>query len=130
LISIGGPEEPFEEDLYSREADYPEYAMQIIDTFIREIYAPGRQSSVEYEFTWHGLMGYTQNGVRMVGPEPQNKVLLYNLGCNGVGILPSIMGGRKIARHIAGEVVPPSIFDIPARVTLPPLEKSTHLQAL
>jgi hypothetical protein len=36
---------------------------------------------------------------------------MYNLGCNGVGILPSIMGARKIARHVAGEAVPETIFD-------------------
>lgn len=123
LISIGGPEEPFEEDVYSRESDYPEYAMQIIDTFIHQIYAPGREHRAEYEFTWHGLMGYTQNGVRMAGPEPQNPVLLYNLGCNGVGILPSVMGGRKIARHLDGEKVPPSIFDIPKRATPSPISQ-------
>jgi glycine/D-amino acid oxidase-like deaminating enzyme len=60
-------------------------------------------------------MGYTRNGVRMAGPEPQNPVLLYNLGCNGVGILPSALGGRIIARHLAGEKVERSIFDVPAR---------------
>lgn len=132
LISVGGPEEPFEDEVYSREAEYPEYAMGILDRFIHDIYNPGRTDRAEYAFTWHGLMGYTANGVRMVGPEPQNSVLLYNLGCNGVGILPSIMGGRKIARHLAGESVPKSIFDIPARVATPsPLsEKSTNPQAL
>ncbi len=115
LISIGGPEEPFEDELYSRESEYPEYAMDILSKFIHDIYAPEHHTPVTYEFTWHGLMGYTQNGMRMVGPEPQNAILLYNLGCNGVGILPSIMGGRKIARHVAGEQVPKSIFDIPRR---------------
>lgn len=125
LISVGGPEEPFEQDVYSREAEYPEEAMEILDRFIHEVYAHGRDHKVEYVFTWHGLMGYTANGVRMVGPEPQNPILLYNLGCNGVGILPSLMGGRKIARHIAGEHVPPSIFDIPKRLpTVSPLENT------
>ncbi len=61
-------------------------------------------------------MGYTKNGVRLIGPEPQNPVLLYNLGCNGVGILPSVHGGRQIARFLAREPVPRSIFDIPKRV--------------
>jgi glycine/D-amino acid oxidase-like deaminating enzyme len=56
-------------------------------------------------------MGFTPNGIRLVGPEPLNPVLLYNLGCNGVGLMPSIFGGRKIARFLAGEVLPPSMFD-------------------
>jgi glycine/D-amino acid oxidase-like deaminating enzyme len=116
LISVGGPEEAFEQAVYSREAEYPESAMQVIDTFVRTIYDSGHEGPVQYIFTWHGLMGYTANGIRMVGPEPQNPVLLYNLGCNGVGILPSIFGGRKLARHLAGEQVQPSIFDIPKRI--------------
>ena len=37
--------------------------------------------------------------------------LLYNLGCNGVGFLPSICGGERVARILAGERLPPSIFD-------------------
>jgi glycine/D-amino acid oxidase-like deaminating enzyme len=127
LISIGGPEEPFEQDVYSRESEYPERAVEIIDNFIRSIYDPHGERP-QYEFTWHGLMGYTSTGVRMVGPEPQNKVLLYNLGCNGVGILPSVMGGRVIARHLAGEKVAPSIFDIPKRITSPLSGKNKYLQ--
>ncbi len=130
LVSIGGPEEPFEEDAYSRESEYPEFAKEIIDTFVREIYAPGQHAHLDYEFTWHGLMGYTENGVRMVGPEPQNAVLLYNLGCNGVGILPSVMGGRKIARHLLGEAVAPSIFDVPKRASKPSSVKVASKEAL
>ena len=60
-------------------------------------------------------MGYTKNRLRMIGPDPEHERLLYNLGCNGVGILPSIFGGDKVARQIAGEEFPPSIFDIPSR---------------
>jgi glycine/D-amino acid oxidase-like deaminating enzyme len=117
LISIGGPEEPFTDEFYSGETEYPEHAIEVLNRFLREIYSPETESNIKYEFTWHGLMGYTHNGMRMIGPEPQNSVLLYNLGCNGVGILPSIFGGRKIARHLNGEVVPASIFDIPRRST-------------
>lgn len=117
LISIGGPEEPFTDEAYSRETEYPERAIEVLNRFLHEIYAPETAGVVHYEFTWHGLMGYTQNGMRMIGPEPQNPVLLYNLGCNGVGILPSIFGGRKIAQHLNGEVVPVSVFDVPKRTT-------------
>ncbi len=114
LISIGGPVSALEENTqYSFDADYPDDAAEALDEFTKRVYDPDPNRKVEYVFTWHGLMGYTRNGVRMVGEEPQNPVLLYNLGCNGVGLLPSIFGGRKIARHLAGEVVPKSIFDIP-----------------
>ncbi len=114
LVCIGGPETSLEDTTtYSREEPYPEEYAEEIDRFITSTYdqTPGKR--IEYVFTWHGLMGYTKNGVRMVGPEPTNPVLLYNLGCNGIGIMPSIYGATKIARHIRGEPVAPSIFDIP-----------------
>jgi len=56
-------------------------------------------------------MGYTKNGVRKIGREPKASRLLYNLGCNGVGILTSIYGGDRIAKIIKGEKVEPTIFD-------------------
>lgn len=116
LISIGGPEIELEEAAtYSFENDYPDEMAQSIDAFVHKVYSLQPNHKIEYAFTWHGLMGYTKNRIRMLGPEPQNPVLLYNLGCNGVGILPSVYGGRKIARHISGEHVERTIFDVPAR---------------
>jgi glycine/D-amino acid oxidase-like deaminating enzyme len=56
-------------------------------------------------------MGYTSNGIRLIGPDPANSSLIYNLGCNGIGILPSIYGGKRIAQYINGEALEPSIFD-------------------
>ncbi len=115
LICIGGPDIPVEDTaLYSHENELPDERADELDRFVRSVYDTTPNKKIDYLFTWHGLMGYTRDGVRLVGPEPKNPVLLYNLGCNGVGILPSIYGGSKIARHIAGEAVEQSIFDIPA----------------
>ena len=72
------------------------------------------KKKVDYTFKWHGLMGYTPTGVRVIGPDPANKVLYYNLGCNGVGLLHSIYGGYKISEFLQNKKMPPSIFD-PAR---------------
>ncbi len=114
LISVGGPEIVLGDgNPYTRESYLPNGRVAEIDEFIRQTYTKELGKKIQYVFTWHGLMGYTRNGIRMVGEEPKNPALLYNLGCNGVGILPSIMGGRKIARHIAGEKVAPSMFDVP-----------------
>lgn len=116
LISIGGPVyDPEEGEAYDYEKGFPEESERKIDEFVRKIYALEPNTKMEYIFTWHGLMGYTRNGVRLIGPEPQNQVLLYNLGCNGIGILPSVFGGRHIARHLAGEKVGRTIFDVPRR---------------
>lgn len=112
LISIGGPDVSLEDRRqYEKDHEYPDWAKDEIDKFIRSIYETDPAKDIDYKFTWHGLMGYTHNKLRLVGAEPKNPVLLYNLGCNGVGILPSIFGGDRIAKIIKGEQVAPSIFD-------------------
>jgi glycine/D-amino acid oxidase-like deaminating enzyme len=114
LISIGGPEESLEDSsVYSKDTEYPDEMVEMIDEFVKKTYDKDPNRKIDYEFTWHGLMGYTKNGVRLIGREPKNPRLLYNLGCNGVGILPSIFGGKRIARTISGESMDSSIFDIP-----------------
>lgn len=112
LICIGGPQHSIaDREEYLFEFDYPEVVQKEIDDFVKTVYDPIPNKKIDYKFTWHGLMGYTPNGVRLIGEEPLNPVLLYNLGCNGVGILPSIYGGKRISQIIAGEKLPPSIFD-------------------
>ncbi len=112
LVSVGGPDVHLEDRAhYDREREISTKARAQIQSFVTNTY--DKKAQLEYAFTWHGVMGYTQNMLRMVGPDPTFDRLYYNLGCNGVGLLPSIFGGAKVARQIAGEVFPPSIFDIP-----------------
>lgn len=109
LICIGGPERDLtEEEVYSTTSMYPEDKKKEVDAFLETTYPKGEAS---YSFLWHGLMGYTKNGVRLIGPEPLNPVLLYNLGCNGVGLLPSIFGGKRIAEFLLNKKLARSIFD-------------------
>jgi glycine/D-amino acid oxidase-like deaminating enzyme len=115
LISIGGPEAPLEDSRqYSKDNDYPDETAEMIDTFVRDVYNTEPNKKIDYIFTWHGLMGYTKNGIRLIGPEPKNNVLLYNLGCNGIGILPSVYGGQRISEFISEKPMNKSIFDVPA----------------
>lgn len=112
LVSTGGPERILPEGQdYIREDYCSEEIRNDIHNFLRTSYGKHPQADIAYEFCWHGLMGYTPNGIRRVGIEPCNPILLYNLGCNGVGILPSIFGGMRISRLVNNEVLPPSIFD-------------------
>ncbi len=112
LVCAGGPEKVLPNGAeYIRSEPCSETTRDAIDDFFCGNYGKHPVENVEYAFCWHGLMGYTPNGIRRIGPEPCNPVLLYNLGCNGVGILPSIFGGQRIARFIKGEQMEPSIFD-------------------
>lgn len=114
LTCLGGPQQVIPSRAeYHSEFEYPEEVEKTTDKFLHNLYNIEPTENIGYSFNWHGLMGYTTNGVRLVGEEPKNNVLLYNLGCNGVGILPSIFGGDKISRILGGEKFPPSIFDIP-----------------
>lgn len=114
LVCVGGPDFRLEDrSNYSRDFDYPENAQERIDNFIKKTY--DKPKDLKYTFMWHGLMGYTTNMLRMIGPDPDNKRLLYNLGCNGVGILPSIFGGEKISKIVKGEKFSASIFDVRER---------------
>ena len=109
LFAIGGPEVHLEErEIYFREFDVDEKFNKDAVAFAEKHFD---MTGFEERFFWHGLMGYTRTGVRIVGREPLDERLMYNLGCNGVGILPSLMGARKIARHVNGEQMEDTIFD-------------------
>lgn len=112
LICIGGPEKYIgaTQDYERTEPFSPEMG-QKIDEFVRATIKKDEKNDLKYQYQWHGLMCYTPTRMRVIGPEPKNTALLYNLGCNGVGILPSIFGGWKIAKLISGEKFSPSIFD-------------------
>ncbi len=112
LVCVGGPEKPFPEGAkYSRDDTYGDNIRQEVDVFLRANYLHPPAHETHYAFFWHGLMGYTKSGVRLVGKDPEHESLLYNLGCNGVGILPSIYGGKRISEILSGKQLAPSIFD-------------------
>lgn len=112
LTCMGGPERALGDgESYDRGAPFPAAVIAEMDEVIRPFAQPDRPAGVPFDFTWHGLMGYNDALVRVVGPHPRHPQLMYNLGCNGIGFLPSIMGGRRIARLLAGERLEPSIFD-------------------
>ncbi len=112
LVAVGGPDRELAEWVdYDRAAPVEAGVLEQIDGFLHRFITPAQETAVAYGWAWHGLMGYTRDGARVIGADPRNPVLLYNLGCNGVGLLPSIAGGARVARIIAGEAPPPSAFD-------------------
>jgi glycine/D-amino acid oxidase-like deaminating enzyme len=112
LTCVGGPEALLD-DLtdYHPDADVAADVVAKFEGDVRALAFHGESDGIAYDYAWHGVMGYTESLVRWVGAEPRNPVLLYNLGCNGVGFLPSVVGGHRIARILAGEQLPASIFD-------------------
>lgn len=109
LTSAGGP------DLQLRPGEGPEDESLRDEEFYGLIEGFMARTVQGYEgprdVQWKGLMGYTSPNVRLVGQDPGNGALYYNLGCNGIGILTSVAGGLRISRLLEGEVLPPSMFD-------------------
>lgn len=121
LISIGGPEHVLSDDeSYELDESCPTSVTREIHSFLASNYRTYPFEEERFTFCWHGLMGYTPNRIRRIGFEPCNTTLLYNLGCNGVGILPAIYGGYRISQLLNNEIVTPSIFDpMDSRCALP-----------
>jgi glycine/D-amino acid oxidase-like deaminating enzyme len=112
LICIGGPEVQIGDTRkYVRESEFDKEMGRKISKFVEKTYKKIPGEHFKYSFEWHGLMGYTPGGIRVIGAEPLNKNLLYNLGCNGIGIMPAIFGGMKIGKLLSSQDFPPSIFD-------------------
>ena len=110
LTCMGGPEHAIDGPWHASQP-FPGVMLSTMDTTVRPFAQATRPARLPYDFQWHGLMGYMDGGVRVIGEHPRHSGLLYNLGCNGVGFLPSICGGERVARILAGETLPPSIFD-------------------
>ena len=113
LVSVGGPEVPLPPGArYHRQHSYLPEAHGELHRFLAATFRE-ELDGLHPRFTWHGLMGYTAGDVRIIGPDPDIPRLLYNLGCNGVGILPSLYGGKRIADLLNGKITGPSLFDHP-----------------
>jgi len=111
LICIGGPERFLpDRATYDPTRPFPADVDEELDSELRNSYSD-LPPAASRTFLWQGLMCYTPNKLRRIGYEPKNNVLLYNLGCNGVGILPSLYGGKRIAQLLSGIHLPPCIFD-------------------
>ena len=112
LICVGGPEQLLSDrEHYVPDGEFMIEAADEIEGFLHKTYKDAPKEAIDFKFKWHGLMGFTNTGLRVVGEEPRNRVLMYNLGCNGVGILTSIFGGKRISDILAGVKLKPSLFE-------------------
>lgn len=112
LVCVGGPETALpEEEAYDYERTIPQDIRKEFDEFLQGSPLGAHASAKHPTFEWHGLMGYTNARVRCVGREPCYANLLYNLGCNGIGIMTSIYGGKRIAGLLMGKDDGAHLFD-------------------
>lgn len=108
LFSVGGPEiKLHDRRIYKKDHLVDSTIYEKLEKFQRDMYNVQEKAI----FKWHGLMGYTSTGIRMVGQDKRFNDLFYNLGCNGIGIIPSVAGAKRIAKLINGEKLPRSVFD-------------------
>lgn len=111
LFCIGGMSTVLEDtSTYNKQHEYDISAKEFYLDFIKKNIADEVTDSKQREFMWHGLMGYTSDGLRLVGYDNREQRLMYNLGCNGIGILPAIWGGKRIADLLNGDTTE-SLFD-------------------
>lgn len=108
LMVVGGPENDLHDDEPIK--TYAQRHFEILQKFINNIYGIFRS---DFDYFWGGIMGYTKTGLRWVGRDSEYTHLWYNLGCNGIGIIPAIAGAEKIANQFNGVTYAPSLFDPP-----------------
>ena len=111
LTCLGGPDYRIDPQHYDPDGPVPGDMLGVMDEQVRSFADPSRPAGLPYDFHWHGLMAYSPGMIRLIGHHPRHPRLLYNLGCNGIGFLPSLSGSARVARMLAGERFAPSIFD-------------------
>jgi glycine/D-amino acid oxidase-like deaminating enzyme len=109
LLCIGGPDLKLE-GVYNPHKQYLPDGEKQSATFLETVHKYSSKH-VKFKYSWEGLMGFTISGVRCVGPDPVYNRVMYNLGCNGVGILTTIFASKRISLLLTKKKVKPSIFD-------------------
>ena len=104
LVCAGGPDINIEEE-YDPKKNYVLQEQEIQD-FIKTT-----KFTTKPNYRWEGPMGYTKTNLRCIGRHPKISRLWYNLGCNGVGILPSVYGAKRISLLMQGVQLQKSLFD-------------------
>lgn len=110
LICIGGPDYELNGEFYDKEKHYIKDAKKQVETFLEKNnkFTP---ENVSMQYNWEGLMGYTKTNLKVIGQDKIHSNLYYNLGCNGVGILPSILGGKRLSLLFQGKKLDKTVFD-------------------
>lgn len=113
LICVGGEETHIDSLLqYNPNMECPATVVAHTNDFLKKTFIPTKGQTPLEHYQWHWLLWYTTSGIRMIWAHPHHAHIRYNLGCNGIGILPSIHGAYTIASRMSGATPVPSIFDV------------------
>lgn len=111
LICIGGPDFDLKKDeFYNKKTHYIKDAKKQVESFLEKNHK-FTPENISMQYNWEGLMGYTKTNLRVIGQDKIYSNLYYNLGCNGVGILPSIFGGKRLSLLFQGKKLEKTVFD-------------------
>ncbi len=111
FMLIGGPEYDLPQSCPPElREQYAKAGMEVIKQFLSHTFD---KEISRFDYFWSGVMGYTHNGLRWVGPDTHYPHLWYNLGCNGIGIVPAIGGAKRLAKQLQGADLGSSLFDPP-----------------
>ena len=109
LTILGGPE--FDEPEGNHSSEKIEQravaSKDLYQQFLKKTY--GIQD-ITFSHFWLGIMGYTANDIRWVHEDKSIRHLYYNLGCNGIGIMPSVAAAKRVVALLCGRHLPPALF--------------------
>jgi glycine/D-amino acid oxidase-like deaminating enzyme len=108
MVCVGWPDVDVNEAISSHVSDVPSAYAADLDRYTSTFYG----KPVERAYQRWGIMAYTDTGMRKIWAHPTAPHIRYSVGCNGVGILSSIHGWRKLSQLLQGIRIPQSIFDI------------------
>jgi glycine/D-amino acid oxidase-like deaminating enzyme len=77
LTCMGGPEYNFHDPVYERDAIFPGDLVQMMDDDVRPFAQAARAPGRAYDFHWHGLMGYNESRLRVVGAHRRYEPYLF-----------------------------------------------------
>lgn len=109
LTILGGPEfdEPEGKHTPEKINERSAQSKALYQDFLKKAY--GIQD-IAFSHFWLGIMGYTANDLRWVHADQSIPHLYYNLGCNGIGIMPSVSAAKRIVALITNQPQEPALF--------------------
>ena len=110
LTCMGGPEHPIDGADYDPASPFGGTMSRHMDQDIRPYAQPARPPGRPYDFQWHGLMGYTEGRVRVIGRTRAIRACSTTWAATASASCRRSTAASGVAGP-AGRALSPSIFD-------------------